>query len=426
MGEQLRNKAIGILTSGGDCPALNAAIRGVGKAAMDHYGMEVFGILDGFRGLVENRTRLLVDGDLSGILTKGGTFLGTSRDKPHRMPVAGGGEVDLTAVAIANYRRLHLDCLVTLGGGGTLKNAARLVKHGGINVVALPKTIDNDVWGTDVCFGYDTALTIVAEAIDRLHSTADSHHRIMVVETMGHNTGWLALGAGVAGGADVILIPEVPYDLDVVSESLVARLRRGRRFSIVVVAEGAFPKGGSAPHDHGTEEGSSPPQEKKKKKKAADDPEELAPTDDDAAVLAAIAAAAGQEVRPPKKSGKKKKKEARYDAPAVEGGGYTGVGAILAAELQRRTHLEARVTVLGHLQRGGTPTPTDRVLATRLGTAAADLIARGQYNVMVAVRGTECVPVPLEEVAGKLRTVPLDHPLIDTARKVGTCLGDVL
>ncbi len=374
VGEQARARCIGILTSGGDCPALNAAIRGVGKPALSLHGMEVIGILDGFRGLVENRTRTLGEGDFSGILTKGGTFLGTSRDKPHRMPITDGSEVDLTAVAIANYRRLHLDCLVCLGGGGTMKNALRLMKQGDLRIVGLPKTIDNDVWGTDVCFGYDTALTIVAEAIDRLHSTADSHHRIMVVETMGHNAGWLALGAGVAGGADVILIPEIPYNLDCVADSLVSRLRRGRRFSIVVVAEGAFPATPAL---------------------AEGDPE-----------------------------GKKRKKRAQAGEALASVAGAGGVGAWLAAELQQRTHLEARVTVLGHLQRGGTPTPADRLLATRLGTVAADLIARGVYGVMVAIRGRECVPVPLEEVAGRLRTVPLDHPLIETARRVGTCLGD--
>ncbi len=392
MSERTRAKCVGILTSGGDCPALNAAIRGVGKAALGEYGMEVVGILDGFRGLVENRTRMLADGDFSNILTMGGTILGTSRDKPHRMPVADGTEVDLSSVALANYQRLHLDALVCLGGGGTLKNAVRLIKQGGINVVALPKTIDNDVWGTDVCFGYDTALTIVAEAIDRLHSTADSHHRIMVVETMGHRTGWLALGAGVAAGADVILIPEIPYNLDIVAESLVARLRKGRRFSIVVVAEGAQP---------------------------AVSPEEAA----------AVAEPVEEEEQNGGKEGKKKKKKDRgvvtMPGPStVSGAGFSGVGALLAEELQRRTHLEARVTVLGHLQRGGTPTPNDRVLATRLGVAAADLIAQGQFGVMVAVRGNECVPVPIEEVAGTLRTVPPDHPLIATARRVGVCLGD--
>jgi len=357
--------------------------------------MEVIGILDGFRGLTENRTRPLADADFSDILTRGGTFLGTSRDKPHRMPVANGTEVDLTAVAVANYERLHLDCLVCLGGGGTLKNSLRLMKQGGVNVVGLPKTIDNDVWGTDVCFGYDTAMTIVAEAIDRLHSTADSHHRVMVIETMGHRTGWLALGAGIAAGADVILIPEIPYSLDSVAESLVARLRRGRRFSIVVIAEGAQPV-----------------------QPAPAETPELQPEQE------AAAPAAEETPDDTPKEGRKKKKERVEPALPVAGAGFGGVGAALAEELQRRTHLEARVTVLGHLQRGGTPSPADRLLATRLGVAAADLIARGQYGVMVAVRGTECVPVPIEEVAGKLRTVPLDHSLVETARRLGTCLGD--
>lgn len=405
MSERLKPQCIGILTSGGDCPALNAAIRGVGKAALSAYGMEVIGILDGFRGLVENRSRPLVDGDLSGILTKGGTFLGTSRDKPHRIPVAEGVEVDMTPVAIANYQRMHLDCLVCLGGGGTLKNAMRLQKQGGLNIVALPKTIDNDVWGTDACFGYDTALTIVAEAIDRLHSTADSHHRIMVVETMGHNAGWLALGAGIASGADVILIPEIPYSLECVAESLVARLRRGRRFSIVVVAEGAIPRP-AAVSDAPVE--AAPPDPEPNGATETPEPPE--------------GAANGKEQR------KKKKRAAAAPDPAPErpvlGVGYLGVGAQLAAELQRLTHLESRVTVLGHLQRGGTPSPADRLLASRLGAAAADLIADGQFGVMVAVRGSECVPVPIEEVAGKLRTVPPDHPMVATARRLGTCLGD--
>ena len=258
--------------------------------------MEVIGILDGFRGLVENRTRTLGEGDFSGILTKGGTFLGTSRDKPHRMPITDGSEVDLTAVAIANYRRLHLDCLVCLGGGGTMKNALRLMKQGDLRIVGLPKTIDNDVWGTDVCFGYDTALTIVAEAIDRLHSTADSHHRIMVVETMGHNAGWLALGRAAV---PTILIPD-PHNLDCVADSLVSRLRRGRRSA-------SWWRGGLSRHA-----GSAEGDPKKRKKRAQ----------------------AGE---------------------ALARGGAGGVGAWLAAELQQRTHLEARVTVLGHLQRGGTP-----------------------------------------------------------------------
>ena len=233
-------KYIGILTSGGDAPALNAAIRGVGKAAIGHHGMHIIGFRDGFRGLMENRTTALDGGQLSGILTTGGTILGTSRDKPHRMPV-GGKILDMTDAIVGNYHDNHLDCLVCLGGGGTAKNALRLKKKG-LNVITLPKTIDNDVAGTDITFGFDTALGIATEAIDRLHSTAHSHHRIIVVEIMGHRAGWLALGAGIAGGADVILLPEIPYDVEIVAEAIRERARSGKPFSIVAVAEGAMSK----------------------------------------------------------------------------------------------------------------------------------------------------------------------------------------
>ena len=233
-------KFVGILTSGGDCPGLNAAIRGVGKAALGFYGMQVIGFRDGFRGFMENRTMEL-DGDmLSGILTQGGTILGTSRDKPHRMPV-GGKVVDVTDVIVDNYHKHHLDVLVCLGGGGTQKNAYRLAQKG-LNIITLPKTIDNDVTLTDVTFGFDTALGVATEAIDRLHSTAHSHHRIIVVEIMGNKVGWLALGAGIAGGADAILIPEIPYDVERVADAIRSRSHRGKRFSLVAVAEGAISK----------------------------------------------------------------------------------------------------------------------------------------------------------------------------------------
>ena len=226
------------LTAGGDSPGLNAAIRGVGKAALNTYGMRLIGFRDGFRGLMENRTIRLDSGELSGILTIGGTILGTSRDKPHKMPI-GDKKMDMTDLMVDNYHKHHLDVLVCLGGGGTAKNAYQLMQKG-INVITLPKTIDNDVACTDVTFGFDTALTIATDAIDRLHSTAHSHHRIIVVEIMGHNTGWLALGAGVSGGADVVLIPEIPYDINVVSEAILQRFRGGKRFSIVAVSEGAM------------------------------------------------------------------------------------------------------------------------------------------------------------------------------------------
>jgi len=233
-------KHIGILTAGGDSPGLNAAIRGVGKAAQGHYNMQIIGFRDGFRGLVDNRSERIDRVTLSGILTTGGTILGTSRDKPHRMMFAGKRQ-NMTDVIVDNYESNHLDALVCLGGGGTQKNALQL-KEKGLNIITLPKTIDNDVFGTDATFGFDTALGIATDAIDRLHSTAHSHHRIVVVEIMGHRAGWLALGSGLAGGADVILLPEIPYDLQTVADAIRDRVRSGKKFSIVAVAEGALPR----------------------------------------------------------------------------------------------------------------------------------------------------------------------------------------
>lgn len=369
---------IGILTAGGDCPGLNAVIRGVAKAAM-HHGIRVVGIRDGFRGLVENRTMELTNGMMSGILTQGGTFLGSSRDKPHKMPV-GQRVADLTDVAVRNYRKLKLDCLVCLGGNGTQKNALRLHQRGGINVLTLPKTIDNDVAETDVTFGFDSAMSIATEAIDRLHTTATSHHRIIVCEIMGHSAGWLCLGAGIAGGADVILIPEIPYDLDLIVKSLAQRRRAGKRFSIIAVAEGIVSK---AEAERRAQQG------KKGKKNPEHAPAPVAPHAPDAVHLV-----------------------------------HEPVASRLARHIQQLTGVEARVTSLGHVQRGGPPTAFDRLLCTRLGTKAGELLAQGHYNIMVGVRGTECVPVPLENVAGLKRTVPPDHPWIRTARLVETCLGD--
>ena len=367
-------KCIGILTSGGDCPGLNAAIRGVAKAAVNKYGMKVVGFLDGFRGLVENRTMILDDRTLSGILTQGGTILGTSRDKPHKMPM-GGEKMDMTEAAVENVHRHQIECLVCLGGGGTQKNAYHLHKKGGINVLTIPKTIDNDVAETDITFGFDPAMSIAAEAIDRLHTTATSHHRIIVCEIMGHNAGWLTLGAGVAGGADVILIPEIPYNLDFVAEHLKQRRRSGKRFSIVAVAEGAISK-----------------EEKEALEKAKD-----------------------------KKEGPMEVKKGEDGLPyhLVQ----ESKASSLARELQQRTGVEARVTSLGHVQRGGIPSTTDRLLCTMLGTKAAQLLAKGKYNVMVAVKGRVAEAVPLKDVAGKKKLVEPDHPWIDAARLVGTCLG---
>ncbi|WP_119065992.1 6-phosphofructokinase [Aggregatilinea lenta] len=374
-------KHIGILTAGGDSPGLNAAIRGVGKASTGYYGMNVIGFRDGFRGLMENRTVRLDSSVLSGILTIGGTILGTSRDKPHRMPV-GDKTLDMTDVLVANYQKHNLDALVCLGGGGTAKNAYRLMQHG-LNVITLPKTIDNDVACTDTTFGFDTALIIATEAIDRLHSTAHSHHRIIVLEVMGHNAGWLALAAGIAGGADVVLIPEIPYDVNKVADAILQRSRGGKGFSIVCVSEGAMPK------------------EEAESLRAAQE---------------AKAAA--------KKSKNGKKAEAAAETIAELESEQASSTVRLTRQLEQLTRLESRVTILGHVQRGGTPSAADRLLATRLGTACADLIDQGVFGVMVAARGEGHEPVPLEQVAGHRKVVPLDHPWIESARHLGTNLGD--
>lgn len=373
------SKYIGILTAGGDSPGLNAAIRGVGKALLGYYGMHIVGFRDGFRGLMENRTAPLDGGQLSGILTIGGTILGTSRDKPHKMPVD-GKMMNMLDVIAGNYHDNHLDCLVCLGGGGTLKNALRL-KRMGLHVITLPKTIDNDVAGTDSTFGFDTALGIATEAIDRLHSTAHSHHRIIVVEIMGHRAGWLALGAGIAGGADVILIPEIPYDIDSVAQAIRARALGGKPFSIVAVAEGAISR-----QD-----------------------------------LAAIESAktAGRKLAKIKDGRKADDQEA--DAAELL---YADRTLRLAKRLETLTGLEARVTILGHVQRGGAPSAADRLLATRLGTACADLISRKTYGVMVAAKGDGTRPLKIEDVAGRVKTVPLDHSWIASGRRVGTNFGD--
>lgn len=372
---------VGILTAGGDSPGLNAAIRGVGKAAQGAYGMDVIGFRDGFRGLMQDRTMRLDGVALSDILTRGGTILGASREKPHRMPM-GGKVLDMTDVMVNTYRKHHLDVLVCLGGGGTQKNAYRLLKKG-LNIITLPKTIDNDVAETDTTFGFDTALGIATNAIDRLHSTAHSHHRIIVVEIMGHKTGWLALGAGIAGGADVILIPELPYDIDSVSAAIRKRSREGKPFSIVALSEGAMSR-------------------------------------EDAATIKEGATRLKQEEG--KKGGKSKGAAEMVDSPVVDD--LSGSTLRISKQLEELTGLESRVTILGHLQRGGTPSAADRLLATRLGTACAEAMAAKKFGVMIAARGENAKRVPLEKVAGKRKTVPLDHPWIESARKVGTCLGD--
>ena len=372
-----RIQRIGILTAGGDCPGLNAAIRGVGKALLGR-GIEVVGIRDGFLGLIENRTLPLDTSSLSGILTIGGTILGTSRVKPHRATVKGRIR-DARGLIVANCQRNGLDAIVCIGGDGTQKNAFRLVEKG-LPVITLPKTIDNDVAMTDASFGFDTSLGIATTAIDRLHSTAHSHHRIIVVEVMGHRAGWLTLGAGIAGGADVILIPEIPYSVTQVAKAIRGRSQRGTNFSIVAIAEGALSR------DY---------------------------------------AARFREVKARRARARSQTALDRASAELAElDQQHAGNTLRLSHRLEKLTGLECRVTILGYVQRGGTPSAMDRLLATRLGTACADLIEERTFGVMVAARGDGAVAVPLDQVAGHRRPVPPDHPWVAAARAVGTCLGD--
>jgi 6-phosphofructokinase 1 len=358
-------RTIGILTGGGDCPGLNAVIRAVAKTSMHDHGMRVIGFRDGYHGLVVDDSVELTNEDVSGILTSGGTILGTSnRHDPFHWregPKDAIVETDRSADALACYRKHGLHALVCIGGDGSMAIAAQLMVLG-MNIIGVPKTIDNDLEGTDRTFGFDSAVRTATEAIDKLHDTAQSHHRVMVAEVMGRHAGWLALHAGVAAGGDVILIPEISYDTRVVCEYLVNRSQRGKRFSIVVVAEGAKPVGGGL-------------------------------------TVAVVDASRHDSVR------------------------LGGVGHVLADEIERQTGLESRVTVLGHIQRGGTPTAFDRVLSTGFGARAAQLAAAGTFGRMVALRGAEVVDTPIEGVAGRLRTVPPDHPLVAAARSIGTCFG---
>jgi len=361
-----RKNRIAILTGGGDAPGINAVIRAVAKKAILECGMEVIGVEDGYEGLIRNRHRKLHYDDVSGILTLGGTILGASKiSNPYRYAARAGGRVvfkDVSRRAIRNARALGIDALVCIGGDGTLGIAHRLMKDG-VAVVGIPKTIDNDIRGTEVTFGFDSAVAIAAEAIDRLHTTAQSHHRVMIIEVMGHRAGWIALYAGVAGGGDIILIPEIPYDTGAIAAKVKERNRRGRRFSIVVVAEGAKPKGGDVVVKRMVEKSADP-------------------------------------VR------------------------LGGVGFVLQDQLERSTGSETRTVVLGHLQRGGSPTAADRVLATGLGAKAVDLIVHREFGQMVAVKDGRITAVHLEVAAGGPRTVPLDHPLIAAARSIGTSFGD--
>ncbi|MDR0488626.1 MAG: 6-phosphofructokinase [Propionibacteriaceae bacterium] len=371
-------KRVGILTAGGDAPGLNAVIRGFGKTAITHYGMELIGFRDGITGLVENRYIDLDASSLSGILTRGGTFLGTSRDKVNKYMVNGESK-NMVPTVKENLEKLGINALVMLGGGGTAKNAKQLM-DAGVNVILLPKTIDNDIWGTDTSFGFATAMEIATEAIDRLHSTAHSHHRIILAEIMGHRAGWLSLGAGIAGGADIILIPEIPYTVESVTATIKSRIARGSTFSVIAVAEGARDTTDTA--------------------------------DTEAANLLVKTASTPEAVR-----------AAKTHLANVEDSQREHTFK-LARELEAATGLETRVSILGYVQRGGTPSAEDRLLATRLGSATADHVAAGEFGILCAARGQDTEPVPLEEVAGKSKLVPTDHHWIETARKIGTGLGD--
>lgn len=362
----MKKKKIAILTGGGDCPGINAVIRAVAKKAMLEFGMDVIGIEDGYDGLIHNRCRKLGYDDVSGILTLGGTILGASKiSNPYQYALQKGKAIvfkDVSRKAIANFKKLGVDGLVCIGGDGTLGIACRLMKDG-IPVIGVPKTIDNDLRGTEITFGFDSAVAFATEAVDRLHSTAQSHHRVMIVEVMGHRSGWIALYAGVAGGGDIILIPEIPYSLEAVLAKVRDRKKKGKRFSIVVVAEGAKPKGGDV-------------------------------------VVKKIVERSSDPVR------------------------LGGIGFSLSDQIERATGTETRAVVLGHLQRGGSPTAHDRILATQLGAMAVELVVLGQFGRMVAVEQGLITSVPLETASGGPRTVPLDHPLIAAARALGTSFGD--
>lgn len=356
-------KRVGVLTGGGDAPGLNAVIRAVVKSACNQ-GIECLGIEDSFGGLIEpDRTRLLTPKNVTGILRIGGTILGTTnRGDPFNYPVPGSaGTADYSGRCIENFQKLGLDALVVIGGDGTLSIAHQFFQVG-IPLVGVPKTIDNDIAGTTSTFGFDTAVSFATDAIDRLHTTAESHHRTMVVEVMGRSAGWIALHAGIAGGADVILIPEIPFDLDRTAARLRERERWGARFSIVVVAEGARPVGGHT--------------------------------------------AVRQAARP----GELEK--------------LGGIGAEVGRGIEALTGRETRVVVLGHLQRGGAPTSADRILATRFGGKAVELARNRQFGMVVANRPPDIVPVPLQEIVGRVKTVPLDSDLVQTARTLGVALGD--
>lgn len=356
-------KRIGMLTSGGDCQALNAAMRGVVKTLLNSSEkVEIYGFLDGYKGLIYGKFTMLTGRDFSGILTKGGTILGTSRTPFKTIQDPDENGLDKVEAMKQNYYKLQLDCLVILGGNGTHKTA-NLLREEGLNVITLPKTIDNDLWGTDMTFGFQSAVNIATEAIDCIHTTAASHGRVFIVEVMGHKVGWLTLNAGMAGGADIILIPEIPYDIDKVIDKIEERDKNGSRFTIIAVAEGAISK---------------------------------------------------KDAKLSKKEMKEKLKKRTHPSVSYE----------VAAAIQERTGREVRVTVPGHMQRGGSPCPYDRVFASRLGSRAGELILKGEYGVMVGYKNREIVSVPLQDVAGRLKMIAPDASIVEEAKLLGICFGD--
>ena len=357
-------KRIGMLTSGGDCQALNATMRGVVKSLVSILGqehLEIYGFLEGYKGLIYSKFRMLTSKDFSGILTLGGTILGTSRTPFKLMREPDENGLDKVEAMKHTYYKLGLDCLVILGGNGTHKTA-NLLREEGLNVITLPKTIDNDLWGTDITFGFQSAVDIATDAIDYIHTTAASHSRVFIVEVMGHHVGWLTLNAGIAGGADIVLIPEIPYDIEKVCEAINKRKQRGHGFTIIAVAEGAISK-------------------------------------EDAALS--------------KKELKAKQKKAKHTSVSFE----------LAEQIQERTGQEVRITIPGHMQRGGSPNPYDRVLSTRLGAAAAEAILEEDYGCMIGIQSRETVRVPLSEVAGKLKMIQPDARIIREAELTGISFG---
>ena len=364
----MTTKRIGIFTGGGDCPGLNAVIRAVTKTAIFDHGIEVLGIEDGLQGLIENRLRPLTSDAVSNILTTGGTILGTSnKANPSRYctgknPDGSPVFTDVTDLCIEHAKYHDLDAIVAIGGDGTMSSCKGLVEKG-LRVIGVPKTIDNDLWGSELTFGFLTAVATATDALDRLHTTAASHHRVMLAEVMGRNAGWIALHSGVASGADVILIPEIPYDLVSVCDAVVARSRRGKRYSILCIAEGARPRDG-----------------------------------------AQVARAIDPTSPDPVKLG--------------------GIAEQLGAQIEAHTQLETRVAVLGHVQRGGPPNAADRVLATQFGHHAMNLVAAGAESRVVVMQQARVTDIPIEDVIDRQRTVTHDHLLLSAARAVATSFGE--